>query len=168
MWWDPRKRANLGESQYVYPGFPFKGLQPYLHLGRALWSGQVVPNHELEFANLQLNPGDFAVRKDAARGMMACFSGHAKVNDEIVLTKQFGWWHDFIDQHGTHSATPEQVAAIVLYGMGLGNEARDRHWVAYREPAAAGLARGSDLDTVRLDEAVAEATIRSLAAIGQD
>ena len=35
-WWDPRLKANLGESPYVYPGFPMPGLVPYLHMAAAL------------------------------------------------------------------------------------------------------------------------------------
>jgi hypothetical protein len=157
LWWDPRKRADLGESPYVYPGFPFPGIGPYLHIGRALWMGQVEPNHELEFANLQLNPNDIAVRKDAGRRMMSIFADHARSADEIVLTRRLGWSHDFIDQHGSHCATPEQVVEIVLYGVDRSEAAAADHLVAYREPMAAGLARGNGLDTAALDADAAAA-----------
>ncbi len=153
-WWDPRKKADLGEAPYVYPGFPFRGLQPYLHMAAALESGEVAPGHELEFANLQLNPGDFAVRPDAARRMMHGLGGHARHAEEIVLAKRLGWWHDFIDQHGSHKGTPEEVARVFEAGLGAGDPLAGG-LIAYREPLEAGRARRNKLDDRRAAQAAA-------------
>lgn len=159
-WWDPRKKANLDESPYVYPGFPFPGIRPYLHMGRALTMHEVTPNHELAFANLMLNPGDFAIQKEPARRMMTVFDGHARSRDELVLAKQFGWWHDFIDVHGRHHAAPDEVAEILLDGLDVSDQARRDDLVSYREPADDGLARGKELDAARLDATEADWTAK--------
>ena len=66
FWWDPRKKADLGEGPYVYPGFPFPGMAPP-HLAEALYDRRVKPTNNLRRVVLTINPGDFAIRRDVAR-----------------------------------------------------------------------------------------------------
>jgi carboxylesterase len=122
VWWDPRLRANLGESPYVYPGFHLPGLVPFLHLATALREGRVEPTNRLRRVVLLTNPGDFAVRHDVARAFVfGTFSGHADVVAEAVLDETLGWWHDFVDPHSKHGATADEVARVVCALLGLGD-----------------------------------------------
>jgi pimeloyl-ACP methyl ester carboxylesterase len=124
IWWDPRKKADLGESPYVYPGFHLAGLAAYLHLANLLADRKVEATYVVERAALVSNPGDFAIRRDAAiRLMHRTFSGRADHTEEFVLRKDLGWWHDFADQDGPHHGTPEQVADVIDYSLGLDPEA---------------------------------------------
>jgi alpha-beta hydrolase superfamily lysophospholipase len=119
IWWDPRKKADLGESPYVYPGFPLPGLIPFLHIGESLLDGHTSSRKRVQRVALTTNPGDFAIRKDAARKMMRrAYAGRADKALELTLDKSLGWWHDFIDQAGAHHGDPEQVAALVLAALG--------------------------------------------------
>jgi hypothetical protein len=156
-WWDPRKKADLGESAYVYPGFPMPALEPYLHMAEVLdVAGPPVPE-SLQFADLMLNPGDFGVRRDAARLMMDYFIGQCRTTDEIVLAKQLGWWHDFVDPHGSHAGTPDQVAEIILAALGQSDDPTAGGLIAYREPLSESLKRRGKLDDERLDRIAATA-----------
>jgi len=120
IWWDPRKKENLGETPYVYPGFPLPGLIPFLHIGESLLDGKTTPVHRLERAVLISNPGDFAIRRDVARKMFErAFTARGDRVLEFTLDKGLGWWHDFVDQHGPHHGTPEQVADLVLAALGV-------------------------------------------------
>lgn len=124
IWWDPRLKANLGESPYVYPGFHVPGLVPFLHLANALRERRVEPTNQLRSVVLLTNPGDFAVRQDVARAFaFSTFTGHADVVAEAVVDGNLGWWHDFVDPHSKHGATAEEVERIVeaLLGMADGS-----------------------------------------------
>jgi carboxylesterase len=120
-WWDPRKKADLGHSPYAYPGFPVPGLMPYLHLSEALFDHTVPAGHELERVVLLSNPGDFAIRRDAARsfagGVFAPFSDYA---GEANVDGALKWMHDFVDPWSPGSGSTEQVVAILLACLGTG------------------------------------------------
>ncbi len=119
-WWDPRKKADLGESPYVYPGFPLPGLIPYLHLANLLGDRKVRPITAPRQAILLSNPNDFAVRKGPAlRLMHRTFDGVAETVAEVALAKELGWWHDFIDPDGSHHGEPEEVADVILAALDL-------------------------------------------------
>lgn len=123
IWWNPAKKADLGESPYVYPGFHLPALVPYLRLANLLADRKVVASYPLERAALLFNPGDFAVRRDAAVRLMGrTFAPATPHAVELSLDKGLGWWHDFIDQDGPHHATPEEVADVVLAALGLADE----------------------------------------------
>lgn len=117
-WWDPRKRENLGHSPHAYPGFPVRGLMPYLHLSEAMFDGRLA-THQLERVVLLSNPGDFAIRRDAARAFASgVFAGHASYYGEATLDGALGWWHDFIDPWSPNRGTTEQVVAVLLAVLG--------------------------------------------------
>jgi Serine aminopeptidase, S33 len=156
-WWDPRKKANLGESPYVYPGFPMPGLEPYLHMAAFLETACPAVPGWLESADLMLNPGDFGVRRDAARTMMRPFDAGGRRTEEVVLAKQLGWWHDFVDPRGRHAGTPGQVADIFLAALGQGDDPSAGGLIAYREPLADSIERGAGLDDARLERSAADA-----------
>jgi hypothetical protein len=156
-WWDPRKKADLGESSYVYPGFPMPALEPYLHMAEVLDVGGPAVPASLEYARLLLNPGDFGIRRDAARRMMDRFMDGTRDAEEIVLAKQLGWWHDFVDPSGSHAGTPEQVADIFLAALGESDDPTAGGLIAYREPLAESLKRGAGFDGALLDQAAAAA-----------
>ncbi|MBI5231325.1 MAG: alpha/beta hydrolase [Coriobacteriales bacterium] len=137
-WWDPRKKENLGESPYVYPGFPLPGMVPYLHLAHVLTRGSVAPTHHIEYSALLTNPGDFAIRHDRARKLMrsefGAQNGHRRGGEsghgadklvEWTLAKDLGWWHDFVDPDGSHHGTPEQVADVLLTALEIGDAGED-------------------------------------------
>jgi hypothetical protein len=120
IWWDPRLKANLGESPYVYPGFHLPGLVPFLHLADVLRDRRIEPTNRLRRVVLLTNPGDFAVRHDVARSFVfETFTGHADVMAEAVVDEKLGWWHDFVDPHSKHGATAEEVERIVEALLGL-------------------------------------------------
>lgn len=120
-WWDPRKKADLGHSPYAYPGFPVPGLVPYLHLSEALFDHTVPAGHRLERTVLLSNPGDFAIRRDAARsfasGVFAPFSDYA---GEANVDGALKWMHDFVDPWSPGSGSTEQVVAVLLACLGPG------------------------------------------------
>lgn len=123
IWWNPAKKADLGESPYVYPGFHLPALVPYLRLANLLADRKVIAAYPLTSAVLLFNPGDFAVRRDAAVRLMGrTFAETTPHAQELSLDKGLGWWHDFIDQDGPHHATPVQVADVVLSSLGLADE----------------------------------------------
>jgi carboxylesterase len=124
IWWDPRLKADLGESPYVYPGFHLPGLVPFLHLADALRERRIVPTNQPRRVVLLTNPGDFAVRQDVARAFVfSTFTGHADVVAEAVVGQALGWWHDFVDPHSKHGATAEEVESIVEALLGLSDGA---------------------------------------------
>lgn len=123
VWWDPRKKENLGESPYVYPGFPLPSMVPVLHLAETLFDGHLEVNHRLRRAVLVTNPGDFAIRRDAAQTFAEnTFRDHADLFAEMTLDASLGWWHDFIDRHGAHHGPTEQVAEVFLSALGIATD----------------------------------------------
>lgn len=124
IWWDPRLKANLGESPYVYPGFHLPGLVPYLHLAQALRDRRIEPTNRLARVVLLTNPNDFAVRRDVARALtLRAFTDHADVVAEARVAESLGWWHDFVDPYGKHGASAEQVEQIIEALLGTGDPA---------------------------------------------
>ncbi len=127
-WWDPRKKADLGHSPYAYPGFPIPGVMPFLHLSEAMMDHSVVAGHRLERVVLTSNPGDLAIRRDAARtfagdvfGVRSGYYGEANIDPGLK------WMHDFVDPYSPDAGTTEQVVAILTAALGVG------------EPAAGGV-----------------------------
>lgn len=120
-WWDPRKKADLGHSPYAYPGFPVPGLMPYLHLSEALFDHSVIAGHRLERVVLVTNPGDFAIRKDAARDFASgVFGGHTDSFGEAGVDSSLKWMHDFVDPYSPGAGTTEQAVAIFAAALGIG------------------------------------------------
>jgi len=125
-WWDPRVKEKLGHSPHAYPGFPVPGLMPYLHLSEAMFDSTVVAGHQLERVVLTTNPGDFAIRRDAAQAFASSvFAGHAAYYGEATLDSELGWWHDFVDPWSPHRGTTEQVLAVLLAAFGVGEPTAD-------------------------------------------
>jgi pimeloyl-ACP methyl ester carboxylesterase len=120
-WWDPRKKADLGHSPYSYPGFPVPGLMPYLHLSEAMFDHSVIAGHLLERVVLVTNPGDFAIRKDAARAFAyGVFAGRADRFGEANVDGSLKWMHDFVDPYSPGAGTTEQAVAIFAAALGIG------------------------------------------------
>ncbi len=120
-WWDPRKKADLGHSPYAYPGFPVPGLMPYLRLSEALFDHSVAAGHRLERVVLASNPGDFAIRRDAARDFASgVFAPHADVFAEASVDGALKWMHDFVDPWSPGAGSTEQVVAILAACLGIG------------------------------------------------
>lgn len=118
VWWDPLKKTDLGECPPAYPGFPLRAIVPFMHLGESLHDGHTMPSHRLRRVVLVTNPGDFLIRRDAARTTIArMFSGHAEEVRELTISKDVGWWHDFVDQRAMNHGEAEQVAVIVLSAL---------------------------------------------------
>jgi carboxylesterase len=123
LWWDPRKKADLGESPYVYPGFPLPGMVPFLHLAQALYDGRMRPNHRLRRAVLVSNPGDFAIRRDVARRFAErVFASASDTFAEATIDGALGWWHDFVDPWGPHVGSAEQATAVFSAALGIGDD----------------------------------------------
>ncbi|MFZ0530467.1 MAG: alpha/beta fold hydrolase [Propionicimonas sp.] len=123
MWWDPRAKADLvkDQSPYAYPGFPVPGLFPFLHLSEALFDHSVTPDHDLERLVLVSNPGDLAIRRDSARDFtFGVFGPRAAMAGEAMVDGNLKWMHDFVDPWGSQTGTTEQVVAILLAGLGVG------------------------------------------------
>ncbi len=122
MWWDPRvKDAMPDNSPYAYPGFPLPGVMPFLHLSESLFDGSVPVGHQLERVVLVTNPSDLAVRQDAAVafadrvfGAAADYLGHATIDPELH------WTHDFVDPWSPAGGGTDQVVALLLAGLGVG------------------------------------------------
>nr|WP_300151069.1 alpha/beta fold hydrolase [Propionicimonas sp.] len=120
-WWDPRVKENLGHSPYAYPGFPVPGLMPFLHLSESLFDRSVEAGHQLERVVLVSNPGDFAIRRDAARSFASgVFGARTDYLGEAGIDGELKWMHDFVDPWSPGSGTTEQVVAILLAGFGVG------------------------------------------------
>lgn len=134
IWWDPKVKADLAESPNVYPGFPLRGIVPFLHLTEGLLDGHVTAKGTLTRAVLTTNPNDDAINLDAARDMMAkAFPSHAEEVVELVIDSSLGWGHDFVDQHAAHPGTPDQVADLLLAALGVS-----------QDPTAGGLVSASN------------------------
>lgn len=120
-WWDPRKKADLGHSPYAYPGFPIPGLMPFLHLSEAMSDHSVEAAHELDRVVLISNPGDFAIRRDAARTYATdVFGTRSRYYGEANIDAGLKWMHDFVDPYSPGSGTTEQVVAILAAALGVG------------------------------------------------
>lgn len=123
-WWDPRVKENLGHSPHAYPGFPVPGLMPYLHLSEALFDHTVETERSLTRVVLVSNPGDFAIRRDAARSFATTvFAAHADYYGEATVDPGLGWWHDFVDPWSPHRGSTEQVVALLLAVFGVDDPA---------------------------------------------
>ena len=124
-WWDPRLKENLGHSPHAYPGFPLPGLVPYLQLAEALLDGAVaVEPGGLERVVLVTNPGDFAIRRDAARRFATTvFASGAGYYGEATVAAELGWWHDFVDPWSPHGGTTEQVLGVLRASFGVDDPA---------------------------------------------
>jgi hypothetical protein len=123
FWWDPRKKADLGESPYVYPGFPLPGMLPFLQLAESLHDRRVRPINQPDRVVLISNPGDFAIRRDVARELVFRTFGASGSNVfEATIDEGMGWWHDFVDPWGPHIGTAEQTAAVFFAALGIGND----------------------------------------------
>ncbi len=120
-WWDPRVKAEIVGSPHAYPGFPLPGIMSFLHLSEWLYDGSVRVGHDLERVVLVTNPGDFAIRKDAAQAFAsAVFAPHAASFGEALIDANLKWMHDFVDPLSAGTGTKEQVAAILLASLGVG------------------------------------------------
>jgi alpha-beta hydrolase superfamily lysophospholipase len=121
LWWDPRKKRELGHSPYAYPGFPMPGILPFLHLSESLFDHSVEAGHRLERTVLVSNPGDFAIRRDAAlRFAEELFFPYSAVCGVAGIDPSTRWMHDFVDPHAPNTGTTEQVTAIMAAAFGIG------------------------------------------------
>ncbi len=120
-WWDPRVKAKIVGSPHAYPGFPLRGITPFLHLSEWLYDGSVPVGHELERTVLVTNPGDFAIRKDVARSFAEeVYRPVSASFGEAMIDPELNWMHDFVDPLSPSTGTTEQVTAVVLAGLGAG------------------------------------------------
>jgi carboxylesterase len=120
-WWDPRVKADIQGSPYAYPGFPIPGIMPYLHLSEALFDHSVEPDHQLERTVLTQNPGDFAIRKDAARSFAEdLFFPRSDVSGVACIDPELEWMHDFVDPRSPGTGSTEQVVAVLAASLGIG------------------------------------------------
>jgi carboxylesterase len=121
MWWDPRVKAELGHSPYAYPGFPVTGIMPFLHLSELMFDHSVAAGHDLDRVVLVSNPGDFAIRRDAARSFAVdVFAAHARYYGEAGVDGGLKWMHDFVDPFSPDSGSTDQVVAIFSAALGAG------------------------------------------------
>ena len=121
FWWDPRKKADLGHSPYAYPGFPIPGVMPFLHLSEVMFDHTAEAGHDLERVVLVSNPGDFAIRRDAARSFATgTFAAHARYYGEAGVDPALKWMHDFVDPFSPDSGSTKQVVAIFSAALGVG------------------------------------------------
>jgi len=91
-----------------------------------MFDSTVVAGHQLERVVLTTNPGDFAIRRDAAQAFASSvFAGHAAYYGEATLDSELGWWHDFVDPWSPHRGTTEQVLAVLLAAFGVGEPTAD-------------------------------------------
>lgn len=128
LWWDAKAKAELAGSPHAYPGFPMRGVVPFLHLSESLFDGSVAAGHRLERFVLVTNESDEAVGQDAARAFAkSVFADAADYFAEAVIDPDLKWDHDFVDPWSPAGGSAEQVAAIVLAALGVG------------EPTAGGL-----------------------------
>lgn len=125
-WWDPRKKAALPGSPYAYPGFPSRGILPFLHLSEAMFDRSVAPNHPLERVVLISNPGDFAIRHDVATQFTeSLFFPVAQDSGVARLDAELHWMHDFVDPNSPDTGSTAQVTAIFLAAFGAGELSAD-------------------------------------------
>jgi carboxylesterase len=120
-WWDPRVKDKIVGSPYAYPGFPVPGIMPYLHLSEALFDHSVGLDHQLERTALTHNPGDFAIRKDAATSFAEdLFFHRSDVSGTACIDAELKWMHDFVDPRSPGTGSTAQVAAVFLAALGVG------------------------------------------------
>lgn len=120
-WWDPRKKADLPGSPYAYPGFPTRGILPFLQISESMFDRSLVPNHELERVVLISNPGDFAIRRGIAKSFAEqVFFPVAQSSGVANLDPELHWMHDFVDPKSPDTGTTEQVTAVFLAAFGAG------------------------------------------------
>ena len=121
-WWDRAVKAETVGSPHAYPGFPLPGILSFLRLSEWLYDGSVQVGHDLERVVLVTNPGDSAIRNDAARGFSsAVFAPHAGYFGEAIIGAHLKWMHDFVDPLSPGAGTAEQVAAILRAALGTGD-----------------------------------------------
>lgn len=121
-WWDPRKKAEVPGSPYAYPGFPTRGILPFLQISEAMFDRSVAPGHRLERVVLIANPGDFAIRRDVARAFAEqVLFPVAETTGIANLDPELNWMHDFIDPNSPDTGATEQVVAVFLAAFGAGN-----------------------------------------------
>jgi len=120
LWWDPRKKANLGNSPYAYPGFPISGILPFLHLSEALFDRSVAVGHQLQRTVLVSNPGDLAIRRDSAAAFATdLFFEVSEVSGVAMVDGSLKWMHDFVDPYSPDAGSTEQVEAIMAACLGV-------------------------------------------------
>jgi pimeloyl-ACP methyl ester carboxylesterase len=120
LWWDPKKKDKLGESAYVYPGFPLRSIFRFMLFGVLMSSRIVRPAHTLDRVAVTTNVNDAAVSIEQGRWLVRrTFSGHAETLVDIQIDPKLGWGHDFVDPSGPAHGSPSQVADVFLIGLGL-------------------------------------------------
>lgn len=123
-WWDPRVKEKIVGSPHAYPGFPVPGIIPFLHLSEALFDHSTPVGHRLARTVLIENPGDFAIRKDAARDLAeTVFFPRSDVTGIACIDPELKWMHDFVEPLSAGSGTTEQVVAVLLAALGAGDPA---------------------------------------------
>ncbi len=65
FWWIRAARRTWATAPTSIR-LPLPGILPFLHLSEAMFDHSMVVSHGLERAVLTNNPGDFAIRRDAA------------------------------------------------------------------------------------------------------
>jgi carboxylesterase len=119
-WWDPRVKERIVGSPYAYPGFPVPAIMPYLYLSEALFDHSMPVGHTLERVVLISNPGDFAIRKDAAKDFgLRVFAPHAAYAGEACIDGELKWMHDFVEPRSAGTGSTEQVVAVLLAAFGV-------------------------------------------------
>jgi pimeloyl-ACP methyl ester carboxylesterase len=120
IWWDSKKKDKLGESPYVYPGFPLRSIFRFMLFGVLMSSRIARPGHTLERVAVTTNVNDSAVSIDEGR-WFACrtFEGHTRQLVDEQIDAKLGWGHDFVDPSGPAHGSPAQVADVFLAGLGL-------------------------------------------------
>lgn len=120
IWWDSKVKLDLPRAPFAYPGFPLKGIVPYLRFSVALRDGRMKPGWPVEHAGLILNPIDKSVEAGTAREMMlGAFDEDAVELIEYDLDAALGWDHDFVSPIGDRAGSGAQVARIFLEALGV-------------------------------------------------
>ena len=120
LWWDPKKKDELGESPYVYPGFPLRSIFRFMLFGVLMSSRTVRPKHRLERVGVTTNVNDAAVSLEEGRWLVRrTFGDHSGELVEVVIDAKLGWGHDYVDPSGPAHGSPAQVADVFLAGLGL-------------------------------------------------
>ena len=120
LWWDPKKKDKLGESAYVYPGFPLRSIFRFMLFGVLMSSRIVRPAHTLDRVAVTTNVNDAAVSIEEGRWLVRrTFDGHAEQLVDVQIDAKLGWGHDFVDPSGPAHGSPAQVADVFLTGLGL-------------------------------------------------
>ena len=120
LWWDPKKKDKLGESPYVYPGFPLRSIFRFMLFGVLMSSRIVRPQHALDRVAVTTNVNDAAVSLQEGRWFVRrTFEGHATQLVEVAIDARLGWGHDYVDPSGPAHGSPAQVADLFLTGLGL-------------------------------------------------